>query len=95
MTDKQFHSLKRIGDFWRKNHPDIIKYGDIDLITALDEWRIGRNHAIHTIVHSHCHRDNSIEIFLGDAKDVAETGEKLTREISKWCNKKIKQSMFV
>jgi hypothetical protein len=88
--EKQPKTFYEMGKIWRESHPEIITYGDRDLICALDEWRKERNKAIHDIVHSDTHFDRSIENFLSNTKAVAEDGEKLTRIISQWCNKKIK-----
>lgn len=89
--EKQPNKFKGMHDLWKKHHPEIIAAGDyMDLMQALDKWREERNKAIHDIVHSHTHVDGSIENFLSNAKTVAKDGEKLTRIISQWCDKKIK-----
>lgn len=89
--EKKPKTFYEIGKIWREYHPEIITSVDYnDLISALDEWRKERNKAIHNIVHSDTHVDRSIENFLSNTKTVAEDGEKLTRMISQWCDKKIK-----
>lgn len=92
-TDKQLNSLKRMQDLWKKHHPEAIIAGDFDdLVTALDQWREGRNKAIHTIVHSHRHPDQSIDLFLSHSRGVAAQGEKLALAVSQWCDRHIKQA---
>ena len=91
-TDKQPNSLKGMQDLWKKYHPEVIITGDFDdLVTASDQWREGRNKAIHAIVHSHRHPEQSIELFLSNSQEVAAKGEILALAVSQWCDRHIKQ----
>ena len=91
--EKKPSTLKRMHDLWKKHHPETIASGDYtDLVQALDKWREERNKAIHAIVQSDTHVDRSIDNFLSDTRTVAEDGEKLTRIISQWCDRKIKEA---
>lgn len=59
-----------------------------DLISSVDEWRMTRNQAVHAIVKSEFDESSqSIDAFLQKAKESAEEGECLARELCKWCKK--------
>lgn len=78
-----------IKDYWREEFPDPLKSGVYpDLIGSVDKWRITRNQAVHAIVKSEIDESSqSIDVFLQKAKESAEEGERLAREICKWCKK--------
>ncbi len=97
ITDRLISHLKGIGENFRdkngkeKEAPSFselinrAKSKDKDnLFIDLDEWRKKRNKAIHRIVRI---RVDNIENFLQEAKECAEGGKKLAREITGWHKK--------
>jgi hypothetical protein len=57
-------------------------------IIAVDQWRNVRNEAIHAIVKSEPGQPTQpIDVFLNKAKEAAEEGEHLAREICNWFQK--------
>jgi hypothetical protein len=85
----QFPLLSRLIEHWRSQFPDGIQSGSYpDLIKAVDDWRQMRNEALHAIAKSEPGQPTQpIDLFLQKAKDAAEKGESLTREICNWCEK--------
>ncbi|PZO44114.1 MAG: hypothetical protein DCF19_02590 [Pseudanabaena frigida] len=85
----QFPSFYEIIEHWRSEFSDVIQSGSYpDLIEAVNQWRKTRNEAIHAIVKSDPGEPTQpINLFLQKAKEVAQEGEKLAREVSKWCKK--------
>jgi hypothetical protein len=85
----RFPMFGKLIDLWRSEFPDKLQSGAYpDLIAAVDQWRCSRNQAIHAIVKFESGESTqSIDLFLQKAKDAAEEGEKLTREVCDWCRK--------
>ncbi|WP_144266123.1 hypothetical protein [Pleurocapsa sp. PCC 7327] len=85
----QFPSLNQLIKQWRSEFPHALQSGSYsDLISAVDQWRRTRNEAIHAIVKSEPGEPTQpIDSFLQKAKEAAEEGEKLTREVCKWCKR--------
>lgn len=90
----KFPSFYRLIQYWRLEFPKALQSGLYpDLIEAVDQWRCMRNKAIHAIVKSESGKPTkSIDEFLQKAKDTAEEGEKLAREVCKWSQKEKRKS---
>ena len=90
----KFPSFGKLIERWRLEFPDELQSGSyLDLIKAVDQWRDMRNEAIHTIVKSEPGKPTqSIDEFLQRAKETAEEGERLAREVCKWSQKEKKKS---
>ncbi|WP_052537462.1 hypothetical protein [Gloeocapsa sp. PCC 73106] len=59
------------------------------MIDAVDQWRRFRNEAIHAIVKSKPGEPTQpVDLFLQKAKEAAEAGDNLAREICNWSKKK-------
>jgi hypothetical protein len=83
----QFPSFSQLIQHWRSEFSDT-SVACPDLIDAVDQWRRIRNEAIHAIVKSDPGEPTQpIELFLQKAKEAAEEGERLTKEVCKWCKK--------
>lgn len=80
------HSFYQLIEHWRSAFSGGLQSGEYsNLIEAVDQWRCMRNRAIHAIVKSAPGEPHpSIDGFLLIAKEAAEKGEKLAREVSKW-----------
>jgi len=93
--NSQFPSFGKLIEHWRLEFPDALQSGSyVDLIEAVDQWRCMRNKAIHAIVKSEPGKPTkSIDELLQKAKDTAEKGEKLAREVCKWSQKEKKKSL--
>ncbi|HEY9743857.1 MAG TPA: hypothetical protein V6C90_25495 [Coleofasciculaceae cyanobacterium] len=89
--DKKGHwpSFSNLIKSWRSEFPNGLQVGSYtDLISAVDQWRKVRNEAIHAIVKSEPGQPTQpIDLFLTKAKEAAEQGERLAREICNWCTK--------
>lgn len=85
----QYLSLYKLIERWRAEFPNTIKSGKYqDLINALNEWRLARNETIHAIVKSNpADISQDIDLFLKKAKETAEEGEQIAREICNWCKR--------
>jgi hypothetical protein len=90
--NEQFPSLNQLIRQWRLEFPNALQSGSyLDLIEAVDKWRRIRNEAIHAIVKSDPGESTQpIDLFLQKAQEAAEEGERLTREVCKWCKKEKK-----
>jgi Arc/MetJ-type ribon-helix-helix transcriptional regulator len=71
---------------WASEFPKGVPYGkspdQINLIAVVDQWRNNRNDAIHAIVKSEPGEPTQgIDLFLKTAKEVAERGERLAKEV--------------
>lgn len=70
----------------RSEFPD-----EADLIDKVDHWRADRNNAVHAIVKSDPGQPTSpVDEFLLEAQAAAEAGEKLAKEVTRWCEKQKK-----
>jgi hypothetical protein len=87
--DGQFPSLSQLIQHWRFEFPNALQSGSYpDLIEAADKWRRIRNEVIHAIVKSDPGESTQpIDLFLQKTQEAAEEGERLTREVCKWCKK--------
>ncbi|KAM3099670.1 hypothetical protein ACKFKG_02930 [Phormidesmis sp. 146-35] len=85
----RFPSLHQLIQHWRSEFPDAIQSGSyLDLIDAVNQWRLTRNEAIHAIVKSEPGEPTQpVDLFLQKAKEAAEEGESLTKEVCKWCKR--------
>jgi hypothetical protein len=85
----QWPSFSNLIKSWRSEFPNGLQVGSYtDLISAVDQWRKVRNEAIHAIVKSEPGQPTQpIDLFLTKAKEAAEQGERLAREICNWCTK--------
>ncbi|MBD2579780.1 hypothetical protein [Oscillatoria sp. FACHB-1406] len=92
LKNGSFPSFGKLIKGWRSEFKDGLPSGSYpDLIEAVDRWRRYRNEAIHAIVKSEPGEPTQpIDSFLQKAKDAAEEGEKLTREVCNWCKKEKK-----
>jgi hypothetical protein len=79
----RFPSLNELIQKWRSEFPDALPSGAyLDLIGAVDQWRCFRNEAIHAIVKSEPGQPTQpVDLFLQKAKEAAEAGDKITREL--------------
>ena len=91
--NRQYTSFYQLIQKWRSEFPDALQSGEYqDLIDAVDKWRLVRNQTIHAIVKSPPGEvTQSIDFFLDKAKEASEEGERLAREVCKWC-KRVKKS---
>ncbi|MBD2175623.1 hypothetical protein H6F42_01655 [Pseudanabaena sp. FACHB-1998] len=86
-TRGRYLSFNQIIQKWRSEVSDT-SVSCIALIDAVDRWRRIRNEAIHAIVKSDTGESTqSIDLFLQKAKEAADEGERLAREVCKWCKK--------
>ena len=85
----QYPSFGNLIRLWRSEFSGELQSGSYpDIIAAVDQWRLIRNEAIHAIVKSEPGKPTQlIDLFLQKAKETAEEGERLTREVCKWCGK--------
>lgn len=90
----QFPMFGKLIDLWGLKFPSGLQSGSYpDLIAAVDQWRHSRNEALHEIVKFEPGESTQpidtqpIDLFLQRAKEAAEEGEKLTREVCNWCRK--------
>jgi hypothetical protein len=90
INHSQFTSLNELIKKWRSEFPKGLSSGSYsNLIEAVDQWRLSRNKVIHAIVKSKPGQPTqSIDLFLQQAKEAAEAGDKIAREICNWCKKK-------
>jgi hypothetical protein len=84
-------SFGQIIERWRKSFPDEQAFpagleGRVsNLVDEVDQWRCDRNQAIHAIVKSDPGQPTqNIDLFLQQAKEVAERGERLAKAVSNW-----------
>jgi hypothetical protein len=89
-NDSQFISLNNLIQKWRSEFPKGLSSGSYsNLIEAVDQWRLSRNKVIHAIVKSKPGQPTqSIDLFLQQAKEAAEVGNKIAREVCNWSQKK-------
>jgi hypothetical protein len=86
-TNGQFPSFNQLIRRWRSEFSDT-SVSCPDLIDKVDQWRRIRNEAIHAIVKSDPGEPTQpIDSFLQKAKEAAEEGERIAREVCKWCKK--------
>ncbi|MBW4419840.1 MAG: hypothetical protein KME13_11495 [Myxacorys californica WJT36-NPBG1] len=88
-SKRSFISFKQLIDHWRSAFPNGLPSAPYpDLIEAVDRWRETRNTAVHAIVKSEPSQTvQPIDAFLQKARDAAEEGERLTKEVCKWRNR--------
>ena len=81
-----FVSFYQIIQCWRSELSAPLQSGAyVDLVDEVDQWRQMRNKAVHAIVKFDCSDDTqTVDTFLQRAKEVAEYGEQLAREVCKW-----------
>ncbi|MEL6130579.1 MAG: hypothetical protein AAFR30_11835 [Cyanobacteria bacterium J06628_4] len=86
---KKYLSFSDLIQAWKVNYPQGLPSGDYgDLIAAVDAWRRQRNDAIHSIVNPKPgEATQPIDLFLQQAKETAEAGTRLAREVCSWCQK--------
>lgn len=86
---KKYLSFSDLIQAWKVNYPHGLPSGDYkDLTAAVDTWRRQRNDAIHSIVNPKPGEDTQpIDSFLNQAKETAEEGTRLAREVCSWCQK--------
>lgn len=84
-----FTPLNNLIQRWSSDFPNGLPSGEYpDLISAVNEWRCFRNEAVHNIVKSKTgNLTQSIDLFLQTAKEAAEKGNNLTREVCNWSKK--------
>jgi hypothetical protein len=83
-----FTSLNNLINCWRSAFPGLSSGEYPDLIEAVDQWRKARNKTVHEIVKSEPSQvTQPIETLLEKARDAAEEGERLTKEVCKWRNR--------
>lgn len=93
INDKNFPAFNKLIKKWRSEFPCGLSSGNYsNLIEAVDQWRHSRNQIIHAIVKSKPGQPTqSIDLFLQQAKEAAEVGNKIAREVCKWSQKKKKR----
>lgn len=74
---------------WRSEFPNGLSSGNYyNLIETVDRWRLSRNKVIHAIVKSKPGQPTqSIDLFLQQAQEAAEAGNKIAREVCNWSKK--------
>ncbi|UBF26799.1 hypothetical protein K9N68_02045 [Kovacikia minuta CCNUW1] len=90
----QWPSLHKLIQCWRSEVSNASQADSCkDLIDATEEWRITRNMAVHAIVRSDPGQPTqSIDDFLEKAREAAEQGEYLAKEVTNWCRKEKKKT---
>ncbi len=85
----RFPLLNELIKKWRSECPNGLSSGSYDnLIEAVDQWRFSRNQVIHAIVKSKPGQPTqSIDLFLQQAQEAAEAGNKIAREVCNWSKK--------
>lgn len=80
----KYPSFYRLIQKWRQNGS--VNQNDYPgLIDEVDDWRDRRNYLIHSMVKSHPGTPtDQIEDFLGDAKEAADKGKELARDVCSW-----------
>lgn len=91
----QLPSFNELIKHWRSELSEAPQSGSYqNLIEAVDQWRCTRNEATHAIVK--CAPGESIQpidSFLKKAEEAAREGEKLAREVCKWCKREGNKKM--
>jgi hypothetical protein len=79
-----YPSFSRLIQKWRQNGS--VNQNDYPgLIDEVDDWRDQRNYLIHSMVKSHPGTPtDQIEDFLDDAKEAADKGKELARDVCNW-----------